>query len=889
MISPPRLAALLLRLALRNADVHDGVLGDVEEELGRLMERGTPPRRPRLWYWRAIVRLSGRFAFESLPGAGRRAQHSPVEKAIEKAPMFETLIQDLRYAFRGLRKSPGFTAVAVATLTVGIGANVAMFSVVEPTILRRLPYPEADRLVTGLGTLAGSDFTQTVSAHNYVDLRDRTTTFESLDAQTAWPWFSSVTGGQEPLRLPVGWVSVGLFRTLGVDPILGRHFTADEGVSGAPAVAIVSHALWQQNFGSDPEIVGRVVNVDGFPLTVVGVMPAGFRIRVDCDLWMPMRLGEVFASGRRFQNFIMIGRLRSGMPLERAQSQVDVIAAELAAEYPAINQDKGFRFTDLQETLTQSYRTSLLLLMGAVALLLLIACGNIAALLLARGFTRHRELSVRAALGASGGRLLRQVLTESIVVSLAGGVVGTLVSVWMHGLIVAYLPFDLPAAATTGLSLPMLGVALLLSVGTGVLIGIMPALRSSRRDAMEGLKAGARASDVRGTRIRSGLVVAQVALSMVLLIGSGLLIRSFANLRSIDVGFDAEGLVAADVDLPASEYSDREQRIFFFTSLEERVRAIPGVVDVAMINRLPVRMGGGNTYVYPVGERPPASERTRTSNERWVMPGYFEAMGMPILRGRGIQDTDGPDAPPVLVINETMAQEFFPGEDPIGQRLIIDYDEETILEVVGVVGDVRFSGPAGQAFQAMYHSYPQEPVTRMAIGLRIAGEPATVIPVLRETLRELDPNLPISDIDMMDRLVAETMGDQRVMAAILTIFAWVALLLTALGVYGVLAYYVSQRVPELGLRIALGARGGEVARMVAIRGLSLVVIGMVLGLAGSYGATRFLQRLLFGVEPTDPVTFVVVSGFFAVVGAVACLLPARRAVNVDPVVALQAE
>jgi putative ABC transport system permease protein len=743
--------------------------------------------------------------------------------------------------------------------------------------------------VIGRGIRVGSEFTQSLSAHDYVDLRDRTTAFETLDATTAWPWISSVTGGEEPLRLSVGWVSVDLFRTLGLDPIVGRHFNADDGIPGSPNVAIVSHALWQQNFGSDPEVVGRSISVAGNPFTIVGIMPAGFSIWVDRDLWMPMRLGEAFASDRRFQNYIMIGRLRSGVPMEQAQSQADVVATDLAIEYPNTNRDEGFLFTDLQEAVTQGYRTSLWLLMGAVGLLLLIACGNIAALLLARGFTRQTELSVRAALGASGGRLLRQVLTESVLVSLSGGVLGTVGAVWLHGLLIAYLPFDLPATAATGLSLSMLGVALVLSLGTGVLIGIMPAYRSARRDLVESLKVGPRAGDARGTRIRSGLVAAQVALSMVLLIGSGLLIRSFVNLRSVDVGFDAEGLLAADVELPSSEYDTPEERRLFFSSLEERIRAIPGVVDVAMINRLPIRAFGGNTYVYPVGQRPQGDERPATANERWVMPGYFGAMRMPILRGRGIEATDGPDAPPVLVINETMAREFFPGEDPIGQRLIIDYDEDTILEVVGVVGDVRSAGPAAEAFQAMYHSYLQEPVTRVGIGVRIAGEPGSIVPAFRAAVRELDPNLPVSEVDRMERVVSRAMGDETVMAAMLTIFAWIALFLTALGIYGVLAYYVSQRIPEMGLRIALGAERGDVARMIALRGFSLVAAGMVVGLAGSFAGTRFLQRLLFGVEPTDAVTFIVVSAFFALVGLVACVLPALRAVKVDPVVALQTE
>jgi putative ABC transport system permease protein len=890
MRSPPRLAALLLRFSIRNAEICEAILGDLEEELATLIGAGSPPRQVRLWYWRAILGLSRRFAFQAFPGAERQPPSSPVQGAGGQAAILEALGQDLAYAFRGLRGIPGLTVASILTLTLGIGANVAMFSIIEPALLRPLPYEEPDRLVLGLGTLEGQEYSQTVSAHDYVDLKDRSTAFESLGAQTAWPWISSLAGGEEPLRLPVGWVSVDFFRTLGIDPVLGRQFSAEEGVPGGPSVAIVSHALWQQNFGGDPEIVGRSVRLDGTPITIVGVMPAGFRIWVDCDVWMPMRLGEAFAADRRYQNFLMIGRLRPGIPLEQARSQADVIAAELAAEFPATNRGEGFRLTDLQEALTRSYRTSLLLLVGAVGLLLLVACGNLAALLLARGFSRQREFSVRVALGASRGRIFRQVLTESLVVSIAGGALGTLAAVGAHGLIVAHLPFDVPAYAPgMGISPLMLGFVLLLSVGTGVLIGVIPGLRFARRDATKGLKAGARAVDTQGTRIRSSLVVAQVALSFVLLTGSGLLIRSFLHLRNIDPGFDTEGLIATDLELPASEYPDGESRRTLFRSLQERIRAIPGVEEVAMIDRMPIRSAGGNTYVYPVGERPPTDEQARSANERWVMPGYFQAMGIPVLRGRGIEATDGPDAPPVLVINETMAQEFFPGEEPLGKRLYIDFDERTALVVVGVVGDVRFDGPAHEAFQAMYHSYLQEPVLRMEMGIRVVGDGSFVIPGLKEAVRELDPNLPISEVERMDRVIARTMGDQAVMAVVLTFFAWVAALLTALGLYGVLAYYVSQRVPELGLRLALGANPGGLVRMVASRGLGLLALGMVLGIAGALGATRLLQALLVGVEPTDPLTFLLGSAFFVAVGSAASILPAQRAVRIDPVRALQAE
>lgn len=890
MTSPPRLAGILLRLTLRSADLCDGILGDLEEEHARLIAAGNPPPSPRLWYWKAILGLSWRFAFQPLAGSREPGPRSRLERPKGKPAFSEVFRRDLGYALRGLRRNPGFTVVALLTLTVGIGANVAIFSVVEPTLLRPLPYDGADRLVAGFGTLERSEFDQTVAAHNYADLRDRSSAFESLGAHSAWPWISAVTGGEEPLRLPVGWVSVDLFRTLRVDPVLGRHFAVSEGIAGGPNVAIVSHALWQQNFGSDPEVIGRSISIDGNPFTIVGIMPRGFRPWYECDVWMPMRLGEAFASDRRFQNFVMIGRLAPGVPMEQAQSQADVIGGDLAEEYPLINEGKGFRFAGFQESLTESYRSSLLLLLGGVGLLLLIACGNIAALLLARGFNRTKEFSVRIALGASGTRILGQVFTETVVVSLAGGLLGTLVALGAHRFMVALLPFDLPAhAAEAGISLPILGYAILLSLATGVLIGFIPALRFSRGEVVEGLKAGSRCVDDRGTRIRGALVVAQVALSVVLLIASGLLLRTFMHLRNVDPGFDADGLLAADLQLPLLGYPDPEGRISFFTELEERVRAIPGVVDVAMINRFPIRGLGGNTYVYPVGERPADGPDIKTANERWVMPGYFDAMGIPLLRGRGIEAADRLGATPVLVINETMAREFFPHADPLGQRLVIDFDDETPLEVVGIVGDVRSTGLASEAFQTMYHSYLQEPVTRMEVGVRVGGNGALIVPAVKEAVRELDPNLPISEVEAMDRVVARTIGGQTAMAVMLSAFAWVAVGLTALGLYGVLAYFVGLRVPELGLRIALGAKRGDLVRMVVARGLGLFSVGMVLGLAGSWSVTRFLRSLLVGVEPTDPVTFVGISVFFALIGTTASILPARRAFEVDPTRALQAE
>ncbi len=883
-----KLARVLLRLAVRDAEVWEGLLGDLDEEYAQLQAAGDAPDHPGLWYWSAVLGLSSRFLLERTVG-DRFRRHETMGRAGQgRRTMIEALLRDLRSAYHVLRRSPGFTLLAVLTLAVGIGANVAMFSVMDAALLRPLPYPEPDRLVLALGTFPGEP-SRTVSAHDYYDYRDQSPAFQSLSAITAWPWVSSVTGGDEPVRVPVAWVSVDLFRTLGVAPLLGRDFAEGEGERGASDVVIVSHAFWQQLMGGTAEAVGSTLTVDGVAHTVVGVMPPRFRIWEDADLWRPLRIGEAFAEARRYSNFIMIGRLRPDIPIGQAQSQVDVIAAELADEYPGSNRDEGLSLTELQEGLTRGYRTKLLLLVGAVGLVLLVACGNIAALLLARGFTRRTELSVRAALGASRLRVAHQLLSESLLIALTGGVFGTVLAVWLHRLIVGFLPFDLPQTVPEGPSLPMLAVALLLSLATGLLIGIVPALRAPRGDLAEALKAGARTLDRRGAHLRSGLVAGQVALSMVLLVSSGLLVRSFAHLSGVDPGFDSRDLLTAGVELPRTEYRDAQQRVLFFSALEERLKGVPGVVGVAMVNRLPVRSLGGNTYVYPEGERPPQGTPPRTAVERHVMPGYFEAMKIPVLRGRGILPTDRPESPPVLVINQSMAEMFFPGDDPIGKRLVIDYDEETVLEVVGVVGDVRFGGPAEGASQAMYHSVLQEPLPRMDIAIRTTGDPTSVIAALKGAVRELDPDLPVSDVETMERLIARTVGDQRVLALTLALFAWVALILAALGLYGVLSYHVSQRVSELGLRLTLGAGTREIASLVLSRGVRLVAAGITVGAVVALAVTRFLEHLLFGVQATDPTTFVAVTLLYAVVGTAACLTPVWRAVRVDPLVALQAE
>ncbi|NIM50755.1 MAG: FtsX-like permease family protein, partial [Gemmatimonadales bacterium] len=557
--------------------------------------------------------------------------------------------------------------------------------------------------------------------------------------------------------------------------------------------------------------------------------------------------------------------------------------------YPESNQDKALLLTDLREALVEDYRTSLFLLMATVGLVLLIACGNVAGLLLARGSTRRTELSVRAALGASRARLVRQLLTESVVTAVAAGILGTVLAIWFQRLILRLLPMDIPGIADTGISIPMLSFAVVLSLGTGLVFGVFPAFRGAHMNIVEDLKAGARTTDTGGARFRSGLVIAQVALSLVLLIGSGLLIRSFARLRSVDPGFNTANLLTAEIRLPGTDYDEAPRRIQFYSSLLENIRAIPGVVSVAAINQLPIRDPGNNIYVY-AADNPPTDRRgLNVAFQRTVFPGYFESMGIPLLAGRGIEHSDGPDAARVLVINETMADTLFPGQNPIGRQVVVDYGEEVTLDVVGVVGDVRMSGLAWRPRLAMYGSYMQRPYYTMRLAIRTAGEPTSVARALRFAVRELDRNIPLAELATMDQLLARSTARRRVIAISLTLFASAALLLATIGLYGVLAYYVSQRTHEIGIRVALGARAAQVVQLVLTRGVGLVTVGIVLGVAAAFGVTRFIQRMLFGVEPTDPTTFAAVSLLLALIALIACLIPAWRALRVDPLTALQAE
>jgi putative ABC transport system permease protein len=797
--------------------------------------------------------------------------------------------QDIRYVGRTLQRAPGFALAVVFILAVGIGANVAMFSVVSAALLRPLPYEDPERLVVGRKTWNGF-LGPWVAGQDYYDYRNQSQSFESLSATLGFPLNHTITGHDEPDRISGVQATVDLFPALGVSPQIGRNFLPEEGEPGAPPVAIISHGYWQRRFGGTDDVVGATLTVDGEPHTIVGVMPRGFHFRLEADLWRPLRSDSEWVNERRFHNCILFGRLKPGVTLAQAQSEVDAISAQLEMQYPETNKGKALLLTDLREFLVKDFRPSLMILMGAVGLVLLIACGNAASLLLARGSRRRRELSVRAAMGASRARLVRQLLTESVVTAIAAGIIGTVLSVDIQRMVYSFLPMDSVGSLEAGVPISALCFALLLSVVTGVLFGAFPALRAARGNVVESLKAGSSMTDAGGARFQSGLVVTQVALSIILLIGSGLLIRSFARLQSVDPGFDTRNLLTAEIRLPETEYPEPERRIQFFSGLLEELRSIPGVSSVALANQLPFRDPGNDTYVYPADDAPAApGKQSRTAFQRTVFPGYFKAMGIPLLKGRGIEETDRTGTPLVLVINEKMAETLFPGKDPIGRQVVVDVGRLVTLEIVGVVGRVRVHSLRGQPAMAMYFSYRQRPHYTMRIAIRTEGDSRRVAGALRSAVWERDRNLPVAEIATMEQVLARSMLNSKTTTISLALFAGFAVTLAAMGLYGLLAYYVSQRFREIGVRVALGASPRQIMELILRRGFVLVGTGIVVGLVGALLVTRLIQQLLFGVLPTDAATFALVTLFFAFVAFIACFLPARRALRVDPVIALQAE
>ncbi|HEU4451578.1 MAG TPA: ABC transporter permease [Longimicrobium sp.] len=801
--------------------------------------------------------------------------------------MMEAFRQDLRFALRWLAKSPGFAAVVVLTLALGIGANTAIFSVVNAVLLRPLPYPDPERIVRVWPE-------SPLPPGGFVEMDEGKRAFERLGGVGAEGAFA-LTGAGGPERLEGADVTAGLFPMLGVAPAAGRGFTPDENAPGRDAVVVLSHALWQQRFGASPAVIGQRITLNGVPRTVVGVMPAGFQFPSRrTQLWVPTVLDA--ANPASYWNpggLNVYGRLAEGATPEQALREVRTLLPRMKEKFPWPMPDAwgaGLSVVPLQTLMAGEVRKGLMVLLGAVGAVLLIACVNVANLLLARTAARRREMATRAAMGASRMRLLRQMLTESILLSLAGGAGGLLLALAGGRVLLAALPADLPRSGEVGVDARVLGFTLLLALGTGVLFGLLPAIRASRGDLHASLKAGGRRSgSASSQRLSGALVMVEVALAVVLVIGAGLLLQSLWKLRQVDPGFRPEGVTTARLTLTGPRFEDPARVAAFYDDVLTRVRALPGVRAASVVSQLPLD-GAFSGFPFEVEGRPPAPGAAPPTAGSWVAtPDHLRAMGIPLLRGRSFEAADGAGSVRVALVNEALARRYWPGEDPIGKRLRPAWMREGWLTVVGVVGNVRHEGLGSQDGPEFYRAFAQEPAPVMTLVVRADAAPQAMAAALRAAVAAADPDVPASDLRPLEAVVSASVARPRFTSLLLAVFAAVALVLGAVGIYGVVAYAVSQRTHEIGVRMALGAGSDTVLRLVLRQGAVLAGIGVVLGLAAALALTRVLGSLLFGVSALDPLTFAAVGTAVVAVALVASWVPARRAARVDPAVALRTE
>ncbi len=808
------------------------------------------------------------------------------------------LLSDVRYAVRLLAKTPGFTAIAVLTLGLGIGANTAIFSVIDAVLLRPLPYPEPTRLVAVWEAgLAGSGAADSVAPPNFIDWREQSTVFDGLTALATRS--VNLSGRGDPERLDGLRVTAEFFDVLGVSPLLGRTFGASEDRAGEPPVVVLSHGLWTRRYGADPALVGNTMLLDGTPHTVLGVMPQGFFFRDrTVEVWLPMAFSD-FERTQRGAHFItVIGRLARTSTLAAARAEMATIAARLEEAHPRFNTGLGATVMPLHESVVGGIRPTLLVLLGAVGFVLLIACTNLANMLLARATLRERELAVRRALGAGRRRVVRQLLVESTALALLGGAAGVLLAVWGLDALLALGPDDIARLDDTVIDGRVLLFTAVVSLGTGVLFGLLPALQLTSNDVTRGLREGGRGSvGTSSSRVRTALTTVEIALAVVLLVGATLMINSFVRLQRIDPGFDPESVLTLRVDLAGERYSSGAQRLAFYRDLLERVNALPGVQRSGMVTMLPLGGDGITLGITIEGAAVAGDDQSPRdmsfSSFRVVMPGYFESMGIPLVRGRDVSERDTDAAPGVAVISEAMARTYWPGDDPLGRRFKLGRGPETPWkEVVGVAGDVRQSELRDEPVPAMYvpasQSHPTFAAPRM-LTIDVAGDPIAIAPAVRQVIQSIDPNQPVSRVRRLSAIVSDSVSQPRFYAALLGAFGIVALLLAALGVYGVIAYSVSQRAHEIGLRLALGAERRDILRMVLGQGIGVTTVGLLLGLAGAALLGRLLSSLLFGVTVTDPFSFLTASAVLAAVALFACYVPARRAMELDPMETLRAE
>ena len=792
-----------------------------------------------------------------------------------------------------LAKSPAFSLVAILTLGLAIGANSAIFSVVDAVLLRPLPYPHSEQLVRVFGSQPQLALAPTSPA-NFLEWREENQVFERIGTYVGEGF--NLVGGDKPERVIGARVSADLLQLLGVQPALGRLFTSEEDQEGRGQVVILSHEFWQSRFGGDAHTLRQTITLNDRPYTVVGVTPARFAFPdTRTQAWVPVAFNPAERKTRDTNFIDVVARLKPGVSIEQARANMNSIAQSQAGRYPTTNTGIGVKIISLHEQTVGDVRPMLIVLLGAVAFVLLIACANIANLLLARAAARQREMAIRGALGASRSRVVRLLLTESIVLAVLGGAVGLLFATWSLDLLVSLKPANLPRLAEIGVDRAVFLFTLAISLATGIVFGLVPAWQASKPDLNEGLKESSRGSSggPRGHQVRGLLVVAEVALSLVLLIGAGLMIRSFSRLLAVDPGFKPDRVLTAFVSLPVSKYPKREEQAAFFDRLIERLRNVPAVSAAGVVSDLPL-FGGSSTGLEIDGRPESLPGQRPLTDYRMINPDYFAAMGMKLVKGRSFSRYDTDDAPGVVIINESLAARFFPGEEPIGKRLGLSGNPRDWREIIGVVGDIRNYGVDADVKPEVYVPFLQNApgylsgvASAMNVIVRSTSDPSSLASTLREQVQALDKDQPVSEIRTMEWYLADSMAQRRFNMLLLGLFAGLALLLAAVGIYGVIAYTVTQRTHEMGIRIALGARGGDILGLVFASAMVTTLTGIVIGLAAAFALTRLLKSLLYQVAATDPFVFATIPVLLLIVAAIATYIPARRAMKVNPITALR--
>jgi putative ABC transport system permease protein len=805
----------------------------------------------------------------------------------------DSLLSDIRYAIRNLAKRPGFTAIAVITLALGIGANSAIFSMINGLLIKPLPFPELERVVAIWDKVPSRGVEHNeVAMANYLDWRAQNHSFDQL-ALYRW-WSTNLTGGDMPERVQGFLVTANFFDVAGIKPIKGRSFADDENQPGRDAVAIITYGLWQRRFGADPNVLNKTIMTNGIARTVIGVLPEGFNFPKASEIYAPLQMSPEIIQNRQTHTYYVIGKLKPEASVASAQADIDTIALRLAAQYPQTNIGLGATVYPIVADTVRMYETVLWVMMAAVGFVLLIACANVANLMLARASVRQREIALRSALGASRWRIVRQLLVESLMIALIGGALGVLVAFWGIDLFRTANPGEAakyaPGWNRIGINLPVLVFTLAVSLLSGLIFGLAPAWQASKPDLNDALKEGGRQRTAGSHRLRSLLIVFEIALSLVLLVGAGLLGRSFLALLNTNPGFNPNGVLTMNINLPVAKYKDQAQRAAFYSDLVQRVKSLPGVQSAAAVNYIP--LGGANSsddfLIEGAPEPPPGQEND--GRYRVCTPDYFQTMGISILRGHGFTDADRSGAKPVVIVNQTLARKYWPNAEAIGKRMRFTgpLDKNPWMEVIGVVQDVKheLNLPVTADY---YLPHAQDPWNAMVLVARTTVDPGSMAAPITQQVWAIDRDQPVFDVKTMQEVRAISVTLYSFGSVMMAIFAGVALLLAAIGIYGVMAFAVTQRTQEIGIRMALGARSLDVLKLVVRNGMTMAVFGVVAGLAGALALTRVLASLLFGVSPTDLVTFSLVTLGLLGVALVACYIPARRATKVDPLVALRYE